>query len=90
MNFEIAWSTPMKNLAVKAMSAVTMIKIIISNNFGLIQPAINTLTVSGTNSAKMKAVADPAIRPRMLESGKSFTGLKNIAIPTTIKKIHVK
>jgi hypothetical protein len=80
----------MKNLARVATRAVTMMKIIIRSNFGLIQPAISTLTDSGTMSAKMKTEADPAIRPRRLVRGKSFTGLKNIAIPTTIKNIHVK
>lgn len=80
----------MKNLAIKATSAVTIMNIIISNNFGLIQPAIHSTAESGTMSAKIKTVADAAIRPRMLESGRSFTGLKNIAIPITIKNIHVK
>lgn len=38
----------------------------------------------------MKTVAFPAIRPRILDSGKSLIGLKNIAIPITIKNMHVK
>lgn len=80
----------MKNLAIKATSAVTIMNIIISNNFGLIQPAIHFTADSGTKSAKIKTVADAATRLRMLESGRSFTGLNNIAIPTTIKYIHVK
>jgi len=79
-----------QNLAIKATSAVTIMNIIISNNFGLIQPAIHVTADSGTNSAKIKTVADDTIRPRMLVSGRSLTGLKNIAIPITIKYIHVK
>jgi len=89
-NFEIAWGILIKNLAIKATSIVTVINTIISNNFGLIQGVIKVTTESGTNSAKIKTVADAAIRLSILVSGRSFTGLKSIAIPTTIKNIHVK
>ena len=64
----------MKNLATRATSTVTMMNIIISNNFGLIQGVIKVTTESGTKSAKMKTVADAAIRLSILVSGRSFTG----------------
>ena len=37
MNFEIVWSNPMENLAVKATIAVTTTNIMINSNFGLIK-----------------------------------------------------
>ncbi len=89
-NLEIVWGILIKNIATMPTSTVTMMNIIISNNLGLIQGVIKVTTESGTKSAKMKTVADAARRLKMLVSGRSFTGLKNIAIPTTIRNILVK